>query len=74
MSEKLIENGYGVMVKPVCDQCGHAVQVLNGKVNDYTPCLCAKCGKSLCGHCSIEGYDGNETVLCKLCGGRPKSR
>ena len=63
----MIDNGYGVQVKPVCDQCGEAIRTLNGKLNDYTPYPCDKCGKTLCGNCAIEGYDGEHGTFCKAC-------
>lgn len=63
----MIDNGYGKMVKEACDQCGLMVkQVAN------TPYPCNKCGKTLCGICAIDGWDGEETTLCYKCLNAPK--
>jgi hypothetical protein len=31
------------------------------------PGECTRCGKDLCGWCVIDGWDGEQTVLCKAC-------
>lgn len=58
----LVDNGYGTMVKPVCDQCGWPVAHVEG-----VPDLCQDehCDKTLCGLCAIDGWDGEQTVLCQ---------
>ncbi len=65
-----LDNGYGLMVDDTCGQCGKRLPTLaDGKtINDYTAYRCDKCRKTLCGLCSIEGWDGGNKTLCSGCG------